>query len=91
MNIVEPIRDRKLISNVENYLAKRSLRNQLIFVFGVNTGLRISDILALNVEDVLNKTCITIREKKTGKYKKFPLNEKLQNLIKCYIKDKTTL
>ena len=88
MNIVEPIRDRKLISKVENYLAKRSLRNQLIFVFGVNTGLRISDILALNVEDVLNKTCITIREKKTGKYKKFPLNEKLQNLIKSYIKDK---
>ena len=88
MNIVEPIRDREHIAKVENYLAKKSLRNQLIFVFGVNTGLRISDILALNVEDVLNKTCITIREKKTGKYKKFPLNEKLQNLIKSYIKDK---
>lgn len=45
MNIVEPIRDRMFISKVENYLAKRSLRNQLIFIFGLNTGLRISDIL----------------------------------------------
>lgn len=88
MNVVEPIRDRRLISKVENYLAKRSLRNRLIFVFGINTGLRISDILALNVEDVLNKTCITIREKKTGKYKKFPLNEKLQKLIAEFVKEK---
>ena len=44
-NLVEPIKDKKLVEEVEKYLAKQSLRNQLIWVFGCNTGLRISDIL----------------------------------------------
>lgn len=87
-NLVEPIKSKKHIEAVENYLADRSLRNRVIFVFGINTGLRISDILALNVEDVLNKTKVEIREKKTGKYKSFPLNNKIQRLLKEYLKDK---
>ena len=53
-NLVEPIKDKKDVEAVEQYLAKHSLRNQLIWVFGCNTGLRISDILGLNVEDVRN-------------------------------------
>ena len=84
-NLVEPIKDKKQIEAVEKYLAKQSLRNQLIWVFGCNTGLRISDILGLNVEDVENKDIIEIQEKKTGKYKRFPLNNKLKRLIKKYL------
>ena len=84
-NLVEPIKDKKLVEEVEKYLAKQSLRNQLIWVFGCNTGLRISDILGLNVEDVEGKCFVEIREKKTGKYKRFPLNNKLQKLIKKYL------
>lgn len=85
-NLVEPIKSKKDIENIEKYLAKHSLRNQLIWVFGTNTGLRISDILALNVEDVQNKQYVEIIEKKTKKYKRFPLNNKLRNLIKEYLK-----
>ncbi|MBR1625654.1 MAG: site-specific integrase [Bacteroidales bacterium] len=84
-NLVEPIKDKKLVEEVEKYLAKQSLRNQLIWVFGCNTGLRISDILGLNVEDVEGKSYVEVREKKTGKYKRFPLNNKLQKLIKKYL------
>ena len=84
-NLVEPIKDKKLVEEVEKYLAKQSLRNQLIWVFGCNTGLRISDILGLNVEDVEGKCFVEIREKKTDKYKRFPLNNKLQKLIKKYL------
>lgn len=84
-NLVEPIKDKKLVEEVEKYLAKQSLRNQLIWVFGCNTGLRISDILGLNIEDVEGKSFVEIREKKTGKYKRFPLNNKLQKLIKKYL------
>lgn len=84
-HIAEPIRSRKQVSAVETFLANKSKRNQLIWVFGVNTGLRISDILGLNVEDVENKDYIEIREKKTGKYKKFPLNSKLKSLLKEYL------
>lgn len=85
-NLVEPIKSKKNIEAIEKYLAKHSLRNQLIWVFGTNTGLRISDILALNVEDVQNKQYVEIIEKKTKKYKRFPLNNKLRNLIKEYLK-----
>lgn len=84
-HIAEPIKSKKQILAIEKYLAKKSKRNQLIWVFGVNTGLRISDILRLNIEDVENKNYIEIKEKKTGKYKKFPLNNKLKELIKDYL------
>ena len=90
-NLVEPIKNAKDVEAVEQHLAKHSLRNQSIWVFGCNTGLRISDILGLNVEDVRNKQYIEIIEKKTKKYKRFPLNDKLKSLIKKYLveRDKT--
>ncbi len=87
MNYVEPIRKKKDIKSIESYLSKSSKRDRLIFVFGINTGLRISDILALDVSDVKEKTYISIKEKKTGKYKKIPLNNKLRKLTKEYLKD----
>lgn len=89
MNIVEPIRKKQDIVSLENFLKKRGLRDLLLFVLGTNSGLRISDILALNVGDVKNKTHITIREKKTGKFKKFPINSKLKSIIFEYTKNKT--
>lgn len=84
-NLVEPIRNKKDISAIEEYLEKHSLRNQVIWAIGTNTGLRISDILALNIESVKNKQYVEIIEKKTKKYKRFPLNNKLQRLIKKYL------
>ena len=85
-NVVEPIKSKKDIEAVEQYLLKRNRRNHLIFIFGINTGLRVSDILGLNIADVANKTYVEIREKKTGKYKRFPLNNKLREFIKNYLK-----
>ena len=84
-NLVEPIKNKKDLERIEIYLEKHSKRNRLIFVFGINTGLRVSDILGLNVEDVKDKNYVEIREKKTGKYKRFPLNTKLKSLIKDYL------
>lgn len=84
-NLVEPIKSKKDILAIEEYLSKHSIRNQLIWVFGTNTGLRISDILGLNVEDVRNRQYVEIIEKKTKKYKRFPLNDKLKKLIKVYL------
>ncbi len=62
--IVDPIKNRKQVREVEMFLAGQSKRNQLIWVFGVNTGLRISDILALNIEDVEDRDFVEIKEKK---------------------------
>ena len=87
MKIVEPIRDKSELKRVEKILGKNK-RDLLFFVLGTNSGLRISDILALNVEDVKDKEFIDIEEKKTGKQKKFPINQKLKQLICEYIIDK---
>lgn len=88
MNLVEPIKDKLQVKAVEEYLASYSKRNQLIFAIGVNTGLRVSDILALDISDVKNKTYVEIRERKTKKYKRFPLNNKLKQLIREYLKER---
>ncbi len=88
MNIVEPIRNKDDLKKIETALANQSLRDLLFFVMGTNSGLRISDILNLNVGDVKDKTHITIIEKKTKKYKKFPINEKLQKLIEIHTKNR---
>lgn len=86
-NIVEPIKSKKDLERIEEFLEKHSKRNRLIFAFGINTGLRVSDILGLNVEDVEGKSYVEIKEKKTGKYKRFPLNTKLKTLIKDYLRN----
>ena len=88
MTCVEPIRKIEDIRKVENILKNQSLRNLLFFTIGTNCGLRISDILALNVSDVKNKNFIQITEKKTGKFKKFPINSKLKPLFAKYTKGK---
>ena len=85
---VEPIRSKQQIKQVEEYLAKKNKRNRLLFVLGTNSGLRVSDILNLNVSDVRNKTHIEIKEQKTNKFKKFPINDKLKKLIQEFIKNK---
>ena len=66
MTTVEPIRKLEDIRKLERYLKKKSRRDLLLFTIGTNCGLRISDIVALNVSDVKNKTHIQIVEKKTG-------------------------
>ena len=87
-NTVEPIRNKKDIVAVEDYLKRKNYRNMMIWVFGINTGLRISDILGLDVGDVKNKSYVKLKEKKTGKLKQFPLNKKLKTLIKDFIKER---
>ena len=88
MTTVEPIRSKKDVEKVERYLEKQSKRDHLIFVFGTNSGLRISDIVALNVGDVRGKNYVQIVEKKTGKPKRFPLNDKLKRLIADFVKNR---
>ena len=85
MNKVEPIRNKNDSNRVERILAKNP-RDLLMFTIGTNCGLRISDILALNVGDVRGKNYIQLTEKKTGKFKKFPVNAKLKPMIEEFTK-----
>lgn len=85
MNIVQPIRDKKVLEEFKKLLRIRDYKYYIMTVIGLNTGLRISDILKLKVIDVLD-THIIIREQKTGKYKRFLINDKLRNELDRYIK-----
>lgn len=84
MNSVEPIKDMDLVHDIADYLKGRSERDYMMFLMGIYSGLRISDILKLRVRDVKGKDRITIREKKTGKEKRFPINAYLKKRLEDY-------
>jgi integrase len=64
MEIVQPIRDKEKIEDMKRELLKSGYKNYLMFVIGINTGLRIGDILELKVKDLRDKTHIKIIEQK---------------------------
>lgn len=72
---VEPIRDKVKIKQMYQYLNGRDHKYGLIFKFGLNTGLRISDILPLKVKDIFLRKGVfyeylVLKEKKTKKEKR---------------------
>ena len=72
--------------NLIRKLAKdENYKMSLLIALGCFTGLRISDILALRWEQILNTEEFTIIEKKTGKKRVLRLNSQLQQHIQeCY-------
>jgi len=92
MRIVEPIRDKKQIDQIKGNLYRQSNpRDFLLFVFGINSGLRIGDLLSLKLADVKNdrgglKDDLDIREQKTGKTRKVFFNKQIKEAISHYLK-----
>jgi len=87
MNFVQPIRDTRKLQAIKDYLKMKNERDYVLLMVGINTGLRISDILPLRVIDVKG-THIGIREKKTGKYKMVKINRALREALDHYIQGK---
>jgi integrase len=83
-NAVEPIRDVKKIQEVKEYLSHHSFRDYFLFTFGINSGLRISDILPLQVKDVKYSSHLKIQEKKTGNLRKTIITVALKEEIEKY-------
>ena len=86
MKLVQPIRDREKLEEMKMELLKVGYKNYLMFVVGINTGLRISDMLELKVKDLREQTHIKIIEQKTNKIKRFLINSSLKIEIDKYIK-----
>jgi len=89
MPAVEPIRDKEAIRRIKDMLRARP-RDYLLFVLGINMALRISDLLALKVKDVVNedgtpKEAITVREMKTKKRRTIILSEAAREAIWWYV------
>ena len=86
MEFVQPIRDKNLIEKIKIEFKKSSYRDYLLFTAGINTGLRISDLLNLKVNQVRDKTHIVIREEKTNKQKRFLINATLKQILDEFIR-----
>ncbi|WP_216827633.1 tyrosine-type recombinase/integrase [Alkalihalobacterium elongatum] len=52
MEYVEAIKDKSKIGEMKQILLNHSKRDYLFFVVGINTGLRVSELLRLKVKDV---------------------------------------
>lgn len=85
MTTVDPIRDKNDICKIKSVLLTSNYRNYLLFEVGINTGLRISDILKLKVSDIRGKYYIELKEQKTGKLKKFRMNSVLRAELENWI------
>ena len=90
MEYVQPIRDRKKIEAMKHYLKGKSIRDYLLFVMGISSALRVSDICTIRLKQIWNGKSvpdfISLREQKTGKAKLFPISKNLEKAIHEYIK-----
>lgn len=92
MNFVQPIREKNKIEEMKEELKKNGTRDFMMFYTGINTGLRISDLVKLTRDDVRNadgsmKTHIVIIETKTKKQKRFPLFNGLLTEMEKYTRN----
>ena len=95
MKTTQPIRDIAELKKIKRYYreVKPNKRNSLLVVCGLNTALRISDILKLRWKDVYNenllsfKSHIDVREQKTGKKTTVFINKNLKEAFASFLKD----
>jgi integrase len=76
---------------MKRILKRQSVRDLLLFVMGINTALRVSDLLTLTVGDVRDnngvfRNFVRMKEAKTGKIKEFPLNAAVLKVLKQYVR-----
>ena len=96
MGTTQPIRDRQELQDFSSYYmqVKPRLRNYALVVLGLNTALRISDLLNLQWESVYDfkKNCfrdhLSVREQKTGKRNYIALNQNAKNALHLYFQER---
>lgn len=52
MNTVQPIRDREKLEDLKEELKKNETRDYMLFYTGINSGMRVSDIVKLTRDDI---------------------------------------
>lgn len=93
--LTTPIRRKEDIDLMKEYFLKKSnYRDYALFVTGINSALRISDIINLQWGEVYNfeqqkfKEHLTVQEQKTGKRTCIALNESCQNALLLLLNQK---
>ncbi len=83
---VQPIRSKEKIEDMKWALKRHcGERDYILFLIGINTALRVSDLLHLKVSDVLGKNKVTIKEQKTDKTRAFYLTN-INDEVQAYAK-----
>lgn len=91
MNFVEPIRDRNRISQIKNQLrGEGRFRDLLLFVVGINSALRISDLLQLRISHFVDehnhiRRRFAIKEEKRGKRQEVVINDSIRKALDEYL------
>ena len=89
MEYVDPIKDVESINAMKSILKEHSQRDLLLFVFGINTGLRISELLTLKLKDVWEagkvKEFLLIHDEKSNEERAYYINPKVQEELKTYL------
>lgn len=96
MKTTQPIRSFDDLEKMKKYYQFKhpNKRNYALIIAGLNTALRISDILKLRWEDVYNEDTmdfrqhIDISEKKTGKDTSICINNNLKEALYIYMSEK---
>ncbi|MBY0122050.1 tyrosine-type recombinase/integrase [Bacillus sp. S/N-304-OC-R1] len=88
MEYVEPIKDIEKIIAIKENLRRKSLRDFLLFVFGINTGIRVHDLLTLKVNDIWDgegiKEFLEVSDDK-GAIKVHYINSKVNAALQDYL------
>jgi integrase len=84
---VDPIRSINDVKAISKYLADKP-RDRLLFIMGVNNGLRCGDLLKLKVnqiKDLKPGEYLEIKESKTGKENILVINKTVYKVIRNYL------
>lgn len=93
MNTTQPIRDLHALQTFKNYYrdTECNFRNYTLIIMGLNTALRINDILHIKWGDVYDFDTlklldhIEIKEKKTGKPNRIVINQQLNRILSEFL------
>lgn len=96
MNTAQPIRDQSKLTAFKEYYRRVEPvpRNYLLITIGLNTALRISDVLALTWDDVYDTgagryhTHINLVEQKTGKISRIYMNRGIREALDWFVQEK---
>ncbi|ASN03599.1 tyrosine-type recombinase/integrase [Virgibacillus necropolis] len=89
MEYVDPIKNIDDIMAIKEVLKQHSQRDLLFFVFGINTGLRVSDLLFLKIDDIWDgeeiKEFLYVKDTHSDEEKVFYINNSIQIELKKYL------
>lgn len=97
MEMTYPLKNKEDIEEIKDYFlnVEKNKRNYLMFMIGISSALRISDILTLKVSDIspdgrtAKEKIIVKKEQKTDKRKVFGVSTNLRRAIESFLAEYT--